>query len=98
MNLGRLEMAAAVTVICAQPVSGQTADDPLLSVAEAVAALPGEPSIVSAAGLTRTNERLLTLENPNDILEPRKRLVIVGGLDGTAESAESIFERLGSGA
>ena len=32
---------------------------------EAVAMLPGEPRIVSAAGMTRRDEAILTLENPS---------------------------------
>ena len=94
MNLGRLDIAATLTVICAQAVSGQTAGGTLLSRAQAVAALPGAPAIVTAAGLTRTNERLLTLEDTKSVQDPEKRLVIVGGLDGTAESAEAVLEAL----
>jgi unsaturated rhamnogalacturonyl hydrolase len=94
MNLGRLYIAAALTVICAQAVSGQAARGTLLSRARAVAALPGAPAIVSAAGLTRTNEQLLTLEDTRSVQDPEKHLVIVGGLDGTGESAEAVLEAL----
>ena len=46
--------------------------------------LPGEPPVVSAAGVTRSETPLLTLENPSafDPASTRLRLVIVGGLDG----------------
>jgi hypothetical protein len=94
MNLGRLEIVAAVTVICAQSVSGQSSGSTLLSTARAVAALPGNPSIVAAAGLTRNNERLLSLESAGGLRNPERRLVIVGGLDGTAESAQAVLEAL----
>jgi unsaturated rhamnogalacturonyl hydrolase len=48
---------------------------------EAVAKLRGEPSIVSAAGITRNEDPILTIENGSafELLEKRKRrLVIVG--------------------
>lgn len=51
---------------------------------DALAALPGEPGIVSAAGVTRDETPLLTLENPSafDLSRPERRLVLVGGLAG----------------
>ena len=94
MNLGRLDIAAILSVTWAQAISGQTAGGTPLSAAQAVAALPGAPSIVAAAGLTRANERLLTLEEIGGIQDPARRLVIVGGLDGRAESAEAVLEAL----
>ena len=94
MNLGRLDIAATLTVLWAQAVSGQTTAGTLLSATQAVAELPGAPSIVAAAGLTRTNERLLTLEEAGGVSDRAMRLVIVGGLDGTAESAEVVLEAL----
>ena len=52
---------------------------------DAIASLTGDPQLVSAAGVTRSEVPLLTLENPSsfdiDRSQPR-RLVIVGGLDG----------------
>ena len=61
---------------------------------EAVAALGGEPSIVSAGGVTRDETPLLTLENPSpfDPPGPRRRLVLVGGLDGNAASARVVLD------
>jgi unsaturated rhamnogalacturonyl hydrolase len=46
----------------------------------AVAALPGEPRIVSAAGVTRDETPILTIENPGalDPAATRRRLVLVG--------------------
>ena len=57
----------------------------------AVAALPGEPRIVSAAGLTRGETALLTIENPSafDPASAKLRLVIVGGLDGEERAAQA---------
>ena len=78
----------------AQAVSGQTTTDPLLGAVEAVAALPGVPSTASAAGLTPASQRILTLEQSDWVPAPVKRLVIVGGLDGTAESARAVLEAL----
>src|SRR5262249_7217749 len=53
-----------------------------------IAKLPGEPSIVSAAGLDANGEPILTLENPSafDPQSTRKRIVIfaAGGSDQRA--------------
>ncbi|HEY2150808.1 MAG TPA: glycoside hydrolase family 88 protein [Vicinamibacterales bacterium] len=59
----------------------------------AVASMPGEPSLVSAAGVTRSEAPLLTLENPAafDPASTRLRLVIVGGLDGEEQSAQAVL-------
>ncbi len=67
-----------------------TAD--LRTALDALAALPGEPRIVSAAGVARDETPLLTLENPSpfDAARPQRRLVIVGGLDGDADAAARI--------
>lgn len=101
-NMPRFGLTAALMVMCAQMVSGQTPEDRLLSAVQAVAALPGDPSIVSAAGLTRGGERLLTLEHIWGVERPARRLVgdpalrlvIVGGLDGTPESTQAVLEAI----
>ena len=93
-NLARLGLAAGMMIISAQAVSGQTTNDPLLGAVEAVAALPGVPSTVSAAGLTPAGQRILTLEQTHWVPAPVRRLVIVGGLDGTTESARAVLEAL----
>jgi unsaturated rhamnogalacturonyl hydrolase len=57
----------------------------LRSELNAIASLTGDPQLVSAAGVTRSEAPLLTLENPSpfDIdRSQQRRLVIVGGLDG----------------
>ena len=65
---------------------------------EALAAVGGEPRIVSAAGTTRAGEPLLTLENgsPFDAPRPepaaRRRLVLVGGLVGGADAARIVLD------
>ncbi len=73
-----------------QPRSDETADP--RAALDAVAALPGEPRIVSAAGVTRDEMPLLTLESPSpfDPSRPERRLVLVGGLDGDADAAARI--------
>ena len=93
-NLAQLGLATALMVMLAKAVSGQTTDDPLLGAVEAVAALPGAPSTVSAAGLTPAGQRILTLEGAGWLPTPARRLVIVGGLDGTAESTGAVLEAL----
>jgi len=57
-----------------------------------VAALSGEPHIVSAAGVTRSDRPLLTIENPWPFeADARRRLVIVGGLDGDGRAARAVL-------
>src|SRR5882672_3941425 len=57
----------------------------------ATAALPGEPHALSAAGVTRTDELLLTIENPAPFdTTTKRRLVIVGGFGGDLESANAV--------
>ena len=70
-----------------QPRADGTAD--VRSGLDALAALPGEPRIVSAAGVARDETPLLTLENPSpfDPSRSRRRLVLVGGLDGDPVAA-----------
>jgi rhamnogalacturonyl hydrolase YesR len=67
---------------------------PLESDLNAVAALPGEPRVVSAAGVTRDETPLLTIENPAafDPSETKLRLVIVGGLHGDERSARAVVD------
>jgi rhamnogalacturonyl hydrolase YesR len=58
-----------------------------------VAALRGEPRSVSAAGTTRADTPLLTIENPSafDPDVARLRVVFVGGLDGDEASARAVL-------
>jgi len=77
-------------MLAALIVSSWLAASPLEAEIRAVAALPGEPRIVSAAGVTRDETPILTLENP-DALDPaavKRRLVLVGSAGG--DSAEAI--------
>jgi rhamnogalacturonyl hydrolase YesR len=55
----------------------------------AVAALPGEPSIVSAAGVTRDERAILTIENPwaLDPVSTRRRAVIYAGPNNDQQTA-----------
>ena len=67
---------------------------PLDADLRALAALPGEPRIVSAAGVTRGETPLLTIENPSafDPASTKLRLVLVGGLDGDARGAQAVID------
>ena len=82
--------AAARQGPTSMPVQPRT--DELREALDALAATAGEPSIVSAAGVTRDETRLLTLENPSpfDPFRPERRLVLVGGLDGDPGAAARI--------
>jgi hypothetical protein len=70
-----------------------TATAPLDADLKALASLPGEPAIVSAAGITRSEAPLLTIENPSafDPASTRLRLVIIGGLDGDPRGAQAVI-------
>jgi unsaturated rhamnogalacturonyl hydrolase len=74
--------------------SGAAASDGIEAHAAAVASLAGEPHIVSAAGVTRDDRPLLTLENPSafDPAARQRRLVLVGGLDGSDDSARIVLD------
>lgn len=76
----------------AQPSPADTAA--LTAALDAVATSGGEPRIVSGAGMTRDDVPLLTLENgtPFDASRPERRLVLVGGLDGDANSARLVLD------
>lgn len=70
-------------------VAGQQRSEP-----DAVAALAGEPRHVSAAGITRTERRLVTIENgtpfdPSTSSGSQRRLVIIAGLDGDERAARA---------
>ena len=59
-----------------------------------LAALPGEPRIVSAAGITRGDTPLFTIENRSafDPAATKLRLVIVGGLDGDRRGTQAAID------
>ena len=71
-----------------------TATAPIDAELQAVAALAGEPRIVSASGVTRNETPLLTIENPSafDPASTKLRLVIVGGLDGDERGARAVLD------
>ena len=72
----------------------QAADSDLADELAAVAALAGQPRVVSAAGLTRDQTPLLTVENPSpfDVPGAERRVVMVGGLDGNPDSARLVLD------
>ncbi|MCU1385831.1 MAG: hypothetical protein JWL71_4528 [Acidobacteria bacterium] len=59
-----------------------------------IAALPGEPRIVSAGGITRAETPLRTIENASmfDPASTKLRLVIVGGLDNDVRGAQAAID------
>ncbi len=87
---------ACAAVVClaatAAPAAAQV--DDLRASLDEVAALPEQPAIVSAGGITRDQTALLTLENPTPFSEDaaRRRLVLVGGLDGSVDGARAVVE------
>jgi len=61
----------------------------------ALAALPGQPRLVAAAGLTKADEPILTIEGRDVFAAPSsmapRRLVIVGGLDADTRSPSKVI-------
>lgn len=91
-------MMVALTVLL-DPLIGPQAvaqpfDGPLRAELAAVAALAGEPRVVSAGGMTRNETPLLTLENGSPFApqDTHRRVVLVGGLDGDAVSARLVLD------
>jgi unsaturated rhamnogalacturonyl hydrolase len=75
-------------MLAALIISSALAVSPIETEIRAVAALPGEPRIVSAAGVTRDETPILTIENPGalDPAASKRRLVLVGAGEGSAEA------------
>jgi unsaturated rhamnogalacturonyl hydrolase len=94
----RNAMTLALTVLLAPLGAGravaQQTGNPLRAELAAVAALAGEPRLVSAGGVTRDETPLLTLENglPFALDDTRRRLVLVGGLEGDSVSARLVLD------
>lgn len=85
-------LVLAAVLLSALPASAAP-DAALRTGLDRVAALPGEPAMVSAAGITRQDTDLLTLENRSAFdASPKRRLVLVGGLDGDDESARAVLD------
>ncbi len=85
-------LLAGLAATRAQAPAGNAGE--LRAALETLAAVPGEPRTVSAAGMTRDDIPLLTLENDAafDFSRPERRLVLVGGLDGDAEGARLVLD------
>ena len=85
-----LLLIAAIGVLPATGPSAAALDAELTT----VAAMPGEPRSISAAGITRGEAPLHTIENPSafDPASTKLRLVIVGGLDGDERGARAALE------
>jgi hypothetical protein len=59
-----------------------------------VANLAGQPHIVAAAGLTKSDESILTIENDGafDPSARRRRLVVIGGVDAADKNALAVLD------
>jgi unsaturated rhamnogalacturonyl hydrolase len=95
VRLAVLALLAVFTVSTVYTVPRAAAPAGILdSQIRAVAALDGEPHLVGAAGLTRSDAAILTLENSGAFDRPAtpRRLVIVGGLGENARSAQAVLD------
>ena len=92
LSAGLALMFASPAVTRAQAPAGGAGEE--RAAVEALAAIPGEPRTVSAAGTTRDDIPLLTLENrtPFDSSRPERRIVLVGGLTGDAAEARIVLD------
>ena len=92
VGIRRLRLGA-VAVITLLGLAGCAPARPLATL-NGVAALPGEPGVVSAAGTTRDGQPIRTVEHgaPFDPARTERRLVLVGGLDGDAISAGIVVD------
>ena len=91
--LSRVWAVVLLGLFCADvDVTAQDAE--LVAAMTDIAALTGEPSVLSAAGLTNEMDRLLTVENTSAFspADTRRRLVLVAGLDGDRSSADVAVE------
>jgi unsaturated rhamnogalacturonyl hydrolase len=57
-----------------------------------VAELPGEPALLESAGVSRQDLPLRSLESREPLDSPRRRLVILGGLDGDDRSVAAALQ------
>ncbi len=85
-----LLLAAAACLLLPATIATAPIDVELREVAD----MPGEPHIVSAAGVTRNETPLSTLENPAafDPASTKLRIVLVGGLDGDERAARAVLD------
>jgi len=56
-----------------------------------VAALPGEPHVYESMGVSRNDVPLRSIEARETANSPKRRLVIVGGLDGNDRSTDAVL-------
>ncbi len=89
----RLAMAMAVAVALSLGFAACAPEMPLATLAE-IAAASGDPGIVSAAGTSRDGQPIRTLEHgaPFNPARSEPRLVLVGGLDGNADSSRIVSD------
>ena len=72
--------------------AGTAGPQRLLGELETIAARPGEPRVVSAAGVTRADTPMLTIEDTATFgNSQQRRLVIVGGLNGDDRGGRAIL-------
>ena len=70
----------------------------LASDLQEIAKLPGEPSIVSAAGFTAGGEPILSLENPSAFdPQSKKRRVVIFAAAGSDERTAGVLSLVGDG-
>lgn len=92
--LSRAALAAACSAALPAAAQEQLPLDRLRQKAEGLARLPGEPGRFEAAGVTRGEIPLWSLENAAPPEDRRRRVVLVGGLDGDDRSVRAIWEAI----
>ncbi|MBM3458975.1 MAG: hypothetical protein FJX77_10645, partial [Armatimonadetes bacterium] len=85
-GIGGVAVVLLVSAALAQPPGTEVEAE-----LRAVAALPGEPSRLEAAGVSRGDRVLGSLETGEAERKGPARLVLVGGLEGDRESAAVVL-------
>ncbi len=93
MSLGAAAALAAAPGAGGAQQGGMATDELLKRTAE-VGALPGEPTLVERAGISRGDRVLPSLESAEPVESGKKRLVLVGGLDGNDRSVDAVLNAI----
>ena len=92
--LVRVAGTLALVVIGAVTVAAQTPADPMTRELVPLVKAGPERHVVSAIGLTAASTRIIAVEPAQHPSATQRRLVIVGGLDGSRESAQAVLDHL----
>jgi unsaturated rhamnogalacturonyl hydrolase len=93
-TLVRAAATLALVLIGAVTVTAQTPADPMTRELVPLVKAGPERHVVSAIGLTAAATRIIAVEPAQHPSATQRRLAIVGGLDGSRESAQAVLDHL----